>query len=274
MKNICIMAIITLVSTAYANQLISNNAMEDVEKRRKNWKGNIVGMAYASLDTPNEEYNPMGMLLNTYFALRLAYQTDLKFFLGTFKDLRGEREQQLADGYIALRRPFWNTEQWSLSADIRGYLPLNRIHRENNSFRGRTIMASTLTYKFKDMPGFAVSWRPSLSRSFYEYNTNNYRSVNKKFAVSNLFQAVWSGLYPFTFSGYFVSTQSWSMLNNRRPDAYEIGQEVGYMLKEQWSLSIGHINGGRTFDYNGADLDMDIFDRYDSQVYASLTHGF
>ena len=194
--------------------------------------------------------------------------------MGTFKDLRGEREQQIADSYIALRRPFWSSERWNLSADIRTYLPFNKIHRENNSFRSRAIIASTLTYKFKNVHGLNISWRPSFSRNFYEYNTNIHRLVNRQSAISNLFQLVWSGYPPFIFSGYFVSSQSWSMLGNRRPDAYEIGQEISYILKKEWSVSVGHINGGRTFAYNGTDLDVDIFDPYDSQIYTSLTHGF
>ena len=82
MKKTFIVVILTILSSSHANQLISNNAVEETLKEKKSWKGNLVGMAYASLDTPNEEYNPMGMLFNAYFSHTLPHEASLNSLWG------------------------------------------------------------------------------------------------------------------------------------------------------------------------------------------------
>ena len=266
---------ILLFSEVRANQLLSNSDISEIKKeQQKKWKGFVIGTLGTVLDTPNEEFNPMGSSLDAYFFHALPYNMELKVYAGMTKDLRREREEQISDAYVSLRRPLWFKDRWMLSGDVRIYFPFNKIHRDNQSFRTRAYASSSLSYRFRGVRGLMASWRLSLSRNFYQYNTSIQRTVNTGTSLSNLFQVVYSGIPRFTLVGYFVNSSGWSMLGNRKPDTFQIGQEVGYTFNKKLSVAVGHVNNGMTYYYDGTDFDVDIFDRYDSRIYASLTYGF
>ena len=116
--------------------------------------------------------------------------------------------------------------------------------------------------------GFSYGVGVSLGRNFHAYEEDINGSVLNQYS-SNQSLSVGYGLGDWSIGLDFTNRTRLTYKGNTK-SAFDISEELGYAVNDNFSLAIGHSNGGSTLKPNGTDSNIDIYNENNSTIYASL----
>ncbi|GAB4010548.1 MAG: hypothetical protein Fur0010_03430 [Bdellovibrio sp.] len=243
----------------------------------KNWS------VYSSLETrtsmeqigKNRKVQEMSVELIP--SLSLPNGGSVRAYFGVSKELQNTYETTLANSFIGYSQKLIDLNpDTKVSTEFRGYIPLNETSRENESLQTRIYGALSLgaSLRIPSIEKTSLSLKISAHRNFHEFETSNTASVNTKYSISETISLGLQINKKWSFSTYFTNGHSFSYQNNRKPDAFEMGQSISYALNDTTEISFGHNLGGRTFKDNGVSNNIEFYNRDESTIYASLGINF
>lgn len=267
-------SLIFVVSKSYAFEFETNPEAQKIRQSQ-----NFSLTTSASIGSNLVENSSADYSLYTDVALDPFISLDngltLLAHLSLAKDLRGEREEQLNDGYLGFSKGLYRQDAVSFSLLGLAFLPYSKESRENQYLDGGLMIAPTMAIDFSNYgaPGLRVSLRPSYRHNFHRYTTS-------KTGNSNLRQTYGLNLtltYQLTGSIILISRNNYNRSITYRSntrDAYRLEQAISYQFHPRASVTFGHLNGGSPLAPNGTDTEVKVFDNRSSQVYSSLSYTF
>lgn len=191
------------------------------------------------------------------------------------KNMKGERDQYFSSAYVGISAPIKNFgTSISTSGSARYYFPVNADQRRDTSFNGRAL--GTLSANFDltkvGLKYVSVGVSTALAKNFHEYKRTASNSANTNFYTTNILTLSYTPFLKGGFSFYFSNTTKWDYDNERGSDSFALGQSFDWQLDKQFSISLGHELGGKTYGYSGDQLDVSLFDKNKSSIYTSLIY--
>lgn len=116
--------------------------------------------------------------------------------------------------------------------------------------------------------GFSVAVGISAGRNFHAYEEDINGSVLNQYS-SNQNLSLGYSIGDWSVGADFVNRTRWTYKGNTK-SAFEISEEIGYSINDNFSAAIGHSNAGSTLKANGTDSNIDIYNENTSMVYGTL----
>ena len=264
-------------SLVLANDL--QDAWED-EKSESPWSG------YVSAD-----YSRNGYKDNTSNANRSASATGVIRYAFENKS----RLQLVVSGYhqkdgdvYGTQGQFWNdtsisyaknglfnpTEGSTISGEARIILPTSKTSRRNDLKLGTRFKLRWSAGFDEWLEGLTLSNTLLLRKNFHEYKTaGGYQLI--EYRLSNQFSVDYAFADDFYFNIYFMPRQSWDYEGNTFDPNMMHGEEIGYQVNEDISLSLGMTNGISYYDpERGSSPINDLIDLKKTTYYALISYQF
>lgn len=209
------------------------------------------------------------------FNARLGYKTDFGQFRVT---VGGERENLHAqdstfyDPIIEYRTPKYHfNQQWSAKGSVAFILPGNHYTKLDN-----------LDYSFR--VGSYVYWNPSEQWFFYiapryKYNNYKYETSGGRVLTEHQYDLIVDALWELNREWYLDITGQYIWSENyygkQLDDRFFFAQELGWQIKPNLVLAIGHNNTGRFYNpERGPSKDFELYDKHSSIFFLSVTQYF
>lgn len=109
-------------------------------------------------------------------------------------------------------------------------------------------------------------------RSIHAYETNINGAVLNRYSSNQTLNVSYS-YKDFSFGVEFINKSRWTYQGNAR-SSYEHSEELGYGINDNFSIAIGHSNGGSSLKANGVDSNLELVNENDSTAYATLGISF
>lgn len=243
----------------------------------KNWSVYSGLETRTSMEQIGENRKVQEMSVELIPSLTLPNGGNVRAYFGATKELQNTYETTLANSFIGYSQKLFNLNpDTKVSSEFRGYIPLNETSREDESLQTRIYGALSLgaTLSIPYIEKTSLSLKVSGYRNFHEFETSNSASVNTKYSFSETISLGLQINKEWSFSAYFTNGHYFSYQDNRKPDAFEMGQSVSYALNDNSEISFGHTLGGRTFKDNGVSNNIEVYNSDESTIYASLGINF
>lgn len=195
-----------------------------------------------------------------------------KFYVNTSvtKALTGQRDLSMNNVYLGAARTLYKfDEQWTLSGGMKVTIPTSEASKDYQRQITGVNVAPKISWK---NGGLNLSYAPSATVNFHEYETSLTGASNYQYVLSNSLSAVYqfeSGLYLY---GQALYSRLFTYERNTK-DSYRFMQMVGYPVG-QFDLALGHMLGGSPLATNGIETEVRFFDSRDSTVFGMLTVSF
>lgn len=186
------------------------------------------------------------------------------------QDFGAERRSAIANVKVTVAHsPFVLSEDTTLLSDAGARLPTNADDHRDNTFNGSLLVKNNLitAWNVKGV-GFSTIYGLYALKNFHTYDRNNVGKANINYALSQYFGIetyVAKHLY-ITLDGDYTFANAYQNEPSRQ---FNVGQALTYEDK-QWSLTIGHSNGGNALQANGTDYNVQVFDRNRSVLFAAM----
>ena len=200
-----------------------------------------------------------------------------RLYLAGEKDLNGLRENRLSDGHIAIKGLLLSPTTWlDLGHDLRAYIPLSEVSRDEKSLNTRIMLAPYAFFNFETLgiKGLTLNQQISYSQYFHQFNTDVDGGSNKNFEIgtnSSLVYSITDWLYIGT---YYIYQQAWTYQNNRLAPKFALGQNLGTNFNKNLSLTLTHENSGSFLGPNGQDSNLSLYDEDGSTYNVTLTYSY
>jgi hypothetical protein len=121
-------------------------------------------------------------------------------------------------------------------------------------------------------PDLILSASFSGGENYYEYSTDTNENLLSRYTLTQKYTIgyKWGDLSVF---GYFARRIGWTYRDTRN-QAFEVSEELNYSMNKNFTLILGHTNGGAALAANGQDSNVMIINENDSIVYAGLGIAF
>lgn len=116
--------------------------------------------------------------------------------------------------------------------------------------------------------GFSVAVGITAGRNFHAYEEDINGSVLNQYS-SNQNLSLGYSIGDWSVSADFINRSRWTYKGNSK-SSFEISEEIGYSINDNYSVAIGHTNAGSTLKANGTDSNIDIYNENTSMVYGTL----
>jgi hypothetical protein len=123
-----------------------------------------------------------------------------------------------------------------------------------------------------DGQGLSLATAVSLGRNVHAYEENINGQVLNQYS-SNQSIVIGYGLSDWSLSGTFINRSRLTYQGNTK-SSFEIVEELGYSLNDNFALALGHTNSGASLKPNGTDSNVEIYNENSSVVYATLSMTF
>lgn len=109
-------------------------------------------------------------------------------------------------------------------------------------------------------------------RNIHSYETDINGKILNKYSSNQTVNFSYN-YKDFSFGVEFINKSRWTYQGGVR-SAFEHSQEIGYNINDNFSLALGHSNGGSSLKANGLDSNLELVNENDSSVYATLGLSF
>lgn len=166
----------------------------------------------------------------------------------------------------------WSDRTVKLSYSLTGIVPVSKYSVVKDQLQTALSGKIGLSLSPSDGQGFGASMGLSLGRNFHAYeediNGNNLTqySSNQSLGI-NYLNGDWS--FSVAFNNHTGVTYK-----NSVKSGFSINEDLGYLINDNISCSIGHTNAGSTLRANGTDSNIDLYNENNSTVYGTLALSY
>jgi hypothetical protein len=166
--------------------------------------------------------------------------------------------------------PIELTQDTSLIQAAGGRLPTNVKDRHDSSFDGALLTETSIltNWNIKDVP-FTTVYGLYLTKNFHDFTRSRFGKSNLSYSVVNYFgvEKYVTRKLSFLIDGDYTYARTY---DNSMRTLFSIGQSATYEFSNDFSVTVGHSNGGDALQANGTDYDIQVFDANRSVVYANV----
>lgn len=264
---------ILLISSAYALDL-ENSPEAEIRKSQP-----LAVTTSASISSNLYKNSSSDYSLNSDLALdpslTLEDGTTLIGHLSLYKDLRGERKEELNDAYIGGIKTIFRHGPTSISFLGLGFIPLSERSYKDQKLQTGIMLAPTFNLSLEELmlPGLRVSLRPSYRQNFHKFKTSLSGNSNFERTLSTSLTLSYYATDALLLTSRNTYSRSFTY-NGNETDSYRFEQSLTYLFTARASLTFGHLNGGNPLAANGIDTEVQFLNRRSSTVYTSVSYTF
>lgn len=209
---------------------------------------------------------PSVKAFNGKISAQLAYSQNLR-------NQYSQTENDFADvpvtyAFKAIPLNWMNT---SFSYSVTALVPVSKYSRIKDELQ--TALSGRVGLSMAaEGNGFNASAGITLGRNFHKFEEdingavlNQYSSnqnLNLGYVLSN-----WSA------SLIFVNRSRQTYKGNTK-SSFELSEEIGYSVNDNFSLALGHTNAGSTLKANGLDSNIELIDENSSMIYGTIGFSY
>lgn len=212
-------------------------------------------------------------------AVKLSFGT-LSSEIAYTQNLRDEAtptENDFADipvklSFIPVKLNLVNDYNSRIGYSLTALAPVSKNSTQRDQLQ--TAISAGLSFAMDPLDGQGLSFSTSVSlgRNVHAYEEDiNGRVLNQH--SSNQTIGLGYGLSDWSLSATFINRSRLTYQNNTK-SSFEIVEELGYTLNDNFALALGHTNSGASLKPNGTDSNVEIYNENSSVVYATLSMTF
>jgi hypothetical protein len=157
---------------------------------------------------------------------------------------------------------------YSLTAVI----PVSKYSRIKDELQTALSGRIGLSMTPADGQGFSAAAGVTLGRNFHNYEEDINGAILNQYS-SNQNLNLGYGFGSFKLSVSFVNRSRQTYKGNTK-STFELTEEVGYSVNDNFSLALGHTNAGSTLKANGVDSNIELIDENSSVVYGTIGFSY
>ncbi len=191
------------------------------------------------------------------------------------KDLNNEYHASFQDITLSAARSFEPIDGFGIGLDVSYSAPVDKdLYRYANS-KGSLGASFSLSYRFKGaLEGLAVNGGLAYARYLYSYQYADYGAILDKWSLSSSVGLSYSWKKLIVASASFTNVSSWDFAGDQERDNFLAVESIKWIITDEWSAQIGHINDGLTYDYMGQRNNTQLYDPIRSQVFIGASYKF
>ncbi|MGZ3691410.1 MAG: hypothetical protein ACXVAX_07900 [Pseudobdellovibrio sp.] len=200
------------------------------------------------------------------FSAVFAYSQNLR-------DPYSTTENDFADIPVTFALPpkalgWFKSYKTSLGYSFTGVIPVSQLSTKRDNLQTALSAKVGLSFAAPDQQGFSLGTSVSLGRNFHSYEEDINGNVLNEYS-SNQGLSLGYALENWSLSFDFVNKSRLTYQNSTK-SAFEMTEELGYSINDNFGVAIGHTNAGSTLKDNGTDSNIDLVNENTSVVYGSL----
>lgn len=239
------------------------------------WGLDITPSLLSSVMHPDEADYQITAFISTIAYYNLSSSLSLFAGIKGGKDLNRDRENKLSESYLGGYYEFLNEGNLSSRISSAIGLPFEHDGIKYDDYRGAIQISPSARYRLDSyVKGISLAARISLTRKFYRYYTNRGGQNLEKLSISYLANISYALPYQISLSASVGNKKAWDFMGDAYRTTYSSTQRVDYYPFEKWIFSLTHRNGGYTYDYNGQDFDIRLYDARQSVIAVSTTYSY
>ena len=186
------------------------------------------------------------------------------------KELNDKREFNLYDSYVSFQHRFYKNEFFSLTQELRGYIPLSEDSLKNRHLQTSAYYALSLDTSWKSLK---IGYKPSLKRNFHQFQTTMTGSSNTQWTLSHNFVARYALTEKLSLSSINYYIQHRTYVGNTK-DFFWFIAESDYQVNEKLNLSIGYSNYDSPLNADGRSNVVRLINQQNATFYTGATYRF
>ncbi|MFZ3230530.1 MAG: hypothetical protein WA160_10030 [Pseudobdellovibrio sp.] len=109
-------------------------------------------------------------------------------------------------------------------------------------------------------------------QAFHAYEENTVGTVLNKY-ISNQTLNLGYTYKAISLSAEYIHKSRWTYQGSTK-EAFELSEELGYSINENFSMALGHTNAGSALKANGSESNIDLVNENSSVVYVAMGLSF
>lgn len=207
-------------------------------------------------------------------SLKVSYGT-YSTVLAYSQDLRNEYDKRASDWADVPLTFAFNPTRWKMNDSFNARITYSLTATIPNSQTSvkkdqlQTALSGKIGFALTPAAdGFSMSVGITAGRNFHAYEEDINGSVLNQYS-SNQSLGLGYSIGDWSVSADFINRSRWTYKGNSK-SAFEISEEIGYSINDNFSAAIGHSNAGATLKANGSDSNIEMFNENTSMVYGTL----
>lgn len=177
---------------------------------------------------------------------------------------------QAAIGYT---RSHQFSDKGTISAGITYDFPVNKVALRYEDSKGALSGNSSVSYLFeRDEHRLQLKAGIALARYFYKYSHAAGGDILVRNSFTQSLGTSYSFRHAWTLSLSFADSSSHDFNGDRFDSKYSHVETLSYAWNPKLSIAAGHTNDGNTFDYGGAANNIQVYDKYTSQIFLGCSY--
>ena len=213
---------------------------------------------------------PSVAAFNGKISTQLAYSQNLR-------NQYSQTENDFADlpvtyAFKALPLAWADSMKTNFVYSITAVVPVSKYSRIKDELQTALSGRVGLSFTPADGEGFSATAGLTLGRNFHTYEEDINGSVLNQYS-SNQSLGIEYSLSNWSVGVDFVNRSRLTYKGNTK-STFELTEEIGYSVNDNFSLALGHTNAGSTLKANGVDSNIELIDENSSVVYGTIGFSY
>lgn len=268
------LAFIAFGTSLYAEEQATTEAVKEAAEE----KGPFSGAASLSLRSSTTSASDYDYRIFLAAGVNLEYEFKDLLTVGLSgkgsKDLNNEQRYTMTDTTVSVSRSFEPSDGLNLGIDGYYGFPVSKDLIKYSNSKGTLGGSGSLSYSFAgQLNGLSLSAGLVYGRYLYQYESANGGELLTKYSWSQVYGVSYA-YEAYTLSVNFTNVSTWDFAGDKGNDSYLWVETLQYAIDDVWTMSAGHINDGTTYDYLGAQNNVQFYDKRRSQVFVGGSYKF
>lgn len=255
-----------------AKSSVSVKSMQEASKLK--YGLDLVSYYYTNLKKSDVRRNDMDFWVVPNYQITDDFK--LTYYAVFAKDFENDKKFQVALSQIRVTHKTYDLNQYVKSMlGVRYTVPNNTSSFNKSSLRGAVLLENTFSLNTAalDMAKVSISYQPRITSYVHQYTTQATGTLNSKWQFQNRIDVGYNLSDKWSLSGLFIHNVNRSY-NGVRKASFYLGEAVAYKATDKLILAAGHSNEADVLASNGADSNLNVFDKKTSYIYGNASYKF
>ena len=213
---------------------------------------------------------PSVSAFNGKISAQLAYSQNLR-------NQYSQTENDFADvpvtyAFKAIPLSWVDGKNTRFSYSVTAVVPVSKYSRIKDELQTALSGRVGLSLAPAEDDGFGASVGVTLGRNFHTYEEDINGSVLNQYS-SNQSLGIEYTMGSWNVGVDFVNRTRLTYKGNTK-STFELTEEIGYSVNDNFSLALGHTNAGSTLKANGVDSNVELIDENSSVIYGTIGFSY
>jgi len=239
----------------------------------KPWSAATGMQLRSSVANPDEADYSLALRGSLGIGYQLSDVDALAIALSGTKQLNQDQLWLFDQAAVGYTRAHKFADNGTISAGLSYDFPVNKVALRYEDSKGALGGNSSISYLF-EQGEHRLQLRAGIALARYIYKYRH--AAGGDILVRNSFTQSVGTTYSFrqawTLSLSFADSSSHDFNGDRFDSQYSHAETLSYAWSPKLSLTVGHTNNGNTFDYGGAANNIQVYDKYTSQIFLGCSY--